>query len=138
MIAFHAQASPHQRNLAIHQIVIFHNVTENIGQGYDPTTGVFTCIVPGLYYFTMTIMTDPNSQVETELVMNGNMRMVVYSGGYHYWNTGSNAVVMDLNEGDKVWVRVLQNYVNAGSTTHMIHGDQWTTLTGFLLKPSVI
>lgn len=32
--------------------IVFNNVTENVGSGYDSSTGVFTAPVAGLYFFS--------------------------------------------------------------------------------------
>ncbi len=43
--------------------IIFENADINEGNGYNPTTGIFTAIHQGIYKFSMTIMAQMDSIV---------------------------------------------------------------------------
>ena len=136
IVAFHAKTLPHQGHLQINQSFLFHDVTQNVGNAYDSNTGIFTCPISGLYLFSMTILSNPNRIVETELVLDGRSIMRVYSAsdGSAY-NSGTNTVIQSLKQGDKIWARI----VNSSSQDHnniIVYGSKWSTLSGFLIKQS--
>ncbi len=43
--------------------IVFENANINEGNGYNPTTGVFTAVHRGIYKFSMTIMAQMDSIV---------------------------------------------------------------------------
>ncbi len=45
------------------QIIVFENADINEGNGYNPTTGIFTASYRGIYKFSMTIMAQMDSIV---------------------------------------------------------------------------
>ncbi|OWF39157.1 Protein HP-25-like 1 [Mizuhopecten yessoensis] len=130
--AFSAQTSKHVESLVPHQTVIFPHIVLNEGAGYDNLTGVFTCSESGVYHFSVTIMAFRNDEVETELIVNGNVVMVNYAGGNQQHNQGTNSVVVRLDIGDRVWVRVEDNPVINTNSIH-IYGYAWSTFTGFMI-----
>ena len=135
IIAFHAKTGPHQQNLNINQTFLFHDVTQNIGNGYNSNSGIFICPMEGLYSFSMTILSFRLKTIETELVLNGQNILRVYSGSSdaNVYNAGTNTVLVKLNLGDQIWPRV---YNNPGQNHDniAIHGYGWSTLTGVLVK----
>ncbi|OWF34487.1 Complement C1q tumor necrosis factor-related protein 6 [Mizuhopecten yessoensis] len=105
----------------------------NEGSAYSNLTGVFTCPKAGMYYFSVTIMVWGHDEFETELVHNGVNIMLNYAAGESHVNQATNSVVIRLNEGDKVWVRILENPgINNGNIR--IYGGGWTTFTGFRIQ----
>ncbi|XP_069108058.1 complement C1q-like protein 4 [Argopecten irradians] len=133
VISFSSQLGPPKNHLGVHQTLIFERNVMNEGSGYSNLTGVFTCPKAGMYYFSVTIMVDSGDQFETELVHNGRNIMVNYAAGETYDNQATNSVVMRLDVGDKVWVRILENAgVNHGNIR--IYGGGWTTFTGFRIQ----
>ncbi|XP_033741446.1 uncharacterized protein LOC117328158 [Pecten maximus] len=131
--AFSAQTSQHDVSLVTHQTVLFQHVILNEGSVYDNLTGVFTCPESGVYHFSVTIMVFFNEQVETELVVNGNQVMVNYAAGNQRYNQGTNSVLVRLDFGDRVWVRIYNNPSIHTDGAIRIHGYGWSTFTGFLI-----
>ncbi|XP_060072080.1 uncharacterized protein LOC132551953 [Ylistrum balloti] len=131
--AFSAQATGHSVSLVTHQTVMFPHVVLNEGAVYDNLTGVFTCPEPGVYYFSVTIMAFRDDEVETELVVNGYQMMINYAGGYQRHDQTTNSVVVRLNTGDRVWVRILQNPAVNTDGAIRIYGYAWSTFSGFML-----
>ncbi|XP_033740579.1 complement C1q-like protein 4 [Pecten maximus] len=133
VIAFSSKLGTGKDHLGIHQTLIFEGNIMNEGAAYSNTTGVFTCPKAGMYYFSVTVMVWPHDQFETELVHNGNNIMVNYAAGETFHNQATNSVVIRLDVGDQVWVRILKNSgVNTGNIR--IHGGGWTTFTGFRIQ----
>ncbi|XP_033725748.1 uncharacterized protein LOC117315595 [Pecten maximus] len=131
--AFSAQMADHAQSLSSHQTVLFPHSILNEGAAYDNLTGIFTCPEAGVYHFSVTIMAFSNEQVETELVVNANLLMRNYAGGNQRYNQGSNSVMVHLNVGDRVWVRIMRSpgINNEGSTR--VYGSVWSTFSGFKL-----
>ncbi|XP_069107912.1 heavy metal-binding protein HIP-like [Argopecten irradians] len=132
--AFSVQTSHHDESLITHQTVLFPRVILNEGSAYDNLTGVFTCPESGVYHFSVTIMTFFNGEVETELVVNGNQVMLNYAGGNLRYNQGTNSVLVRLDVGDRVWVRILNNPTINKDGAINIHGQSWSTFAGFLIQ----
>ena len=131
-VGFHAKTAPGQHSLNINQIILFHNATQNSGDGFHPTTGIFHCPKSGLYFFSVTIMTFPGHFFDAELVLNGQGLMSSFSGKADYV-TGTNTVVQTVNKGDELWVRVKQN-TGANHDEIGVYGGGHSTFTGFLIQ----
>ena len=41
-----------------HSVLVFEQAITNVGQAYNPTTGIFKAPVPGIYVFSVTLMSD--------------------------------------------------------------------------------
>ena len=50
-------------DVAHNERIVFEHVTTNLGGGYDPTTGIFTCPISGYYFVSVTTF----SQVITKI-----------------------------------------------------------------------
>uniref|UniRef100_A0A3B1J3Y6 C1q domain-containing protein n=1 Tax=Astyanax mexicanus TaxID=7994 RepID=A0A3B1J3Y6_ASTMX len=94
--------------------LIYKNVMTNVGNAYNPATGIFTAPVRGVYYIRFTgSVYDNNSR---------NMGVNLYKNGRHLMHLGENSidgiakhassgVTMDLRPGDQVYTRLPINYV---------------------------
>ncbi|XP_064601348.1 complement C1q tumor necrosis factor-related protein 4-like [Liolophura sinensis] len=132
VVAFSVRLRKNLENLTSAQAIIFGTVVTNIGGAYNPRTGIFRCPVSGLYQFFVSILGQRTERVETELVVNGKKKLLVYSSGdaIHRGSLGSNTVLLQLEQWDVVWVRLHYDY---GGYIHCC----WSTFSGYLIKQNV-
>ena len=107
----------------------FRNVVSNILNGYNATSGKFTCQIPGLYLFTVMIM---RGSGHTEgsfcfIYVNGvdtNVIVEAYGPTFAY-PSSTNTLVRHLNKGDTV-------YLNCGYVALM---SMYNSFSGVLIQP---
>ena len=110
--------------------ITFTDIKSNIGSHFNPTTGKYTCVYHGLYFFAVSIY-QKNNNHNTECYMRKNgsnvIRAAANSGTGHEngFFEGSNSVFLHLNRGD-----VIDLKGNFRANTM----DQLTSFTGFLVK----
>lgn len=83
----------------------YDNVVARIGTAYDPTTGIFTAHVPGLYSFSVSLMGLYTDTVYAMLYKNGVSPVRLYTRGQSTHEVASNTVYFKLSKGDRVWVQ---------------------------------
>uniref|UniRef100_A0A3B5RBD0 Cerebellin 10 n=1 Tax=Xiphophorus maculatus TaxID=8083 RepID=A0A3B5RBD0_XIPMA len=109
--------------------LIFRNVVTNIGNAYNPNTGLFIAPVRGVYHFDFHIYgggstTNPTSAV---LVKNGEQICVSWTRQPAGGQKASNGVSLLLEIGDVVFLRMRANSRIYDNTDHH------TTFSGHLL-----
>nr|XP_022294299.1 cerebellin-2-like [Crassostrea virginica] len=107
--------------------LIFNQVISNVGNGYDPKTGVFTAPRAGTYIFYAAAVEYSTQYLRLDIVINNvpKVRLLGYNSASY--QTGTNMVAQYLRRGDDV--RVIHSYGNGYySTTVPI-----TTFTGFMI-----
>jgi hypothetical protein len=109
--------------------LLFTRVITNVGSSYNPTTGKFTCAVPGTYIFSVSLTANNAYYVHAYIVKNGAVQLHVLTQqpGTSPSNrapSASTQVVFRLVRGDAVWVR---NH-NGGYPLW-----EYSTFSGFLL-----
>ena len=109
--------------------VIFPDVANNRGGAYNNTSGFFVAALSGTYVFFCNILSQEQSYIELALQVNGESKLLVYSAGGDYLGSGSNMLVIDLEEGDSINV---VKYGPWGTRPFYIH-NTWSTFSGFLL-----
>ncbi|KAL4228001.1 biological adhesion [Mactra antiquata] len=124
--AFSASLTNHSTGLGNYQSIIFDNVFTNDLNAYSGITGEFTAPLNGTYFFTATVMSHKGEYLETEICLNGNTLVKMYSGDTYY-EQGTNSVVLVLKTGDKVWVR---HYGTVGTNAF---GGHWSSFSGFMI-----
>uniref|UniRef100_A0A673KPZ3 Cerebellin 11 n=1 Tax=Sinocyclocheilus rhinocerous TaxID=307959 RepID=A0A673KPZ3_9TELE len=111
--------------------LIFDKVLTNIGNAYDPVTGVFTAPVKGVYYFRYSGSAFSSHDMGLS-IFKGTARFV---SSYEY-NSGerndqmSNGAVMELDVGEEVHMRLwIRTWIFVDPRYN------YSTFTGYLLYP---
>ncbi|XP_073344264.1 uncharacterized protein [Pagrus major] len=109
----------------------FLRVFTNVGQGYNPDTGIFTAPVSGAYYFRFTLWSQRTLAYMGASLHHNHKCMMTnsdYNDNYGYGSL-SNAIILQLEQGDEVFMTI-------GSGDSLSdNGDNRTTFSGFLLFP---
>uniref|UniRef100_S4R8Z6 C1q and TNF related 9 n=1 Tax=Petromyzon marinus TaxID=7757 RepID=S4R8Z6_PETMA len=108
----------------------FDVVISNDQGHYDPLSGKFTCVHPGLYYFVMHAHVYKHDLC-VALIKDGNRVVSFCSNNIEnkYANAISGGSVLSLKAGDKVWLQVADAYNGMFSQA----GYRDSSFTGFLL-----
>ncbi|XP_077997721.1 uncharacterized protein LOC144450854 [Glandiceps talaboti] len=110
-------------------VIVYDKVYSNDGNGYNTSTGKFTCPVSGMYYFMISALRDNSYNLHVCLIKNTTKLPCIYahnSSGRSY-GAASNSVIIDVDQGDEIWVRL-----GGGYAVYSNH-NEYTTFTGYLL-----
>ena len=102
-----------------------------MGGGYSQATGIFRAVVPGLYQFSLSILSQSKSKyAHIQLMKNNGEIGRVFAGDAiaAYGQMGSVTIVTKLAEGDEVYAREFPSY------TGYVHGDGYSSFSGVLLS----
>ena len=95
--------------------ITYNQIWENVGDGLDITTGIFTCPVDGTYKFTFTADAYDVGYDSAEVLLNGVRQFLIYSeiDGNHHSNL-SHTWTFTLKQNDIVNLRVFDGelYIN--------------------------
>lgn len=132
-VAFHANVAG-KISLHDNEVLHFPTVNTNLETAYDGNTGVFESPSQGYYVFFVHFLTYAPKAIEAVLVKNDAPIQNIYAGttATHGYGPGSNLAILELNQGDRVWVKVHDKYHD---TTDVLDGP-WCTFAGFLLYPT--
>ncbi|XP_073704299.1 complement C1q-like protein 2 [Garra rufa] len=109
-------------------ILVYKDVFVNEGSAYNPTTGIFTAFVKGVYFFTFTGHNRSSKPMGLRLFKNGQQMITVYNHplGDRY-ETASNSIALTLEKGDQVYMLLWAN------TWVFDNVNDHTTFTGYLI-----
>jgi hypothetical protein len=126
--AFFAALVKHPYTLTdINSVVKFEDVKVNRGQGYDPSTGVFTAPRQGLYHISCMILGGNGKYAHYQLNKNGTRYTLGFATNGVYSSSTISALV-EMKKGDRVFIK--HNY----STSEKIYGAHYSTFAGYLLQ----
>ncbi|XP_041653188.1 collagen alpha-1(X) chain-like [Cheilinus undulatus] len=108
--------------------LVYKRVITNIGNAYSPATGIFTTPVAGVYYFTFFFHAGGNSRTYLQLYKNSDLMVTAhdYPTETDRADNGGNAVFLQLQQGDQVYVRL-------GLDSNVWGNDYITTFSGSLV-----
>lgn len=113
-VAFHAYLSTStQSGLRQHHTLVFDSVRVNKGNGYNKGDGIFVVPQTGLYVFTWTVTVQVNAWASVEIVVNGEVIGSAFADGNGAWDQGSGIILVEVNTGDHVFLRMQENGINA-------------------------
>ncbi|XP_041634953.1 complement C1q-like protein 2 [Cheilinus undulatus] len=108
--------------------LIYRTVITNIGNAYSSATGIFTAPVAGVYYFTFFYHADGRHRAF--LLLFKNSQKIVdssdHASSFDKADNGGNAVILQLQQGDQVFMRMEPN-------THVWGNPCVTTFSGYLI-----
>nr|XP_022294889.1 complement C1q-like protein 4 [Crassostrea virginica] len=106
--------------------LVFPKVITNVGNGYNPSDGVFTAPRAGVYVFFVNVQGYNTQTIYVDIVLNGAIKVRTMANTYY--DAGPNLAVLSLQRGDRVWIK---HYSGQGYTTHS--DSPITTFSGFLI-----
>lgn len=98
-------------------IVRFDKVWSNVGNNYDPRSGVYTSPKDGAYHFSCTVMSQGKNGIRVNLWKNDVKTVAIYSYGAY---GGTLNMALDLRRGDRVYIKQghVENYIYAEPEYH--------------------
>ncbi|XP_060930859.1 complement C1q-like protein 4 [Limanda limanda] len=114
------------------EILKFDDVVTNVGNYYEPSTGKFTCPLPGIYFFTYHVLMrgGDGTSMWADLKKNGQVKAsAIAQDADQNYDYASNSVILHLDVGDEVCVQLDGGKVHGGNT------NKYSTFSGFLVYP---
>lgn len=107
--------------------LIFNMVLSNVGNGYNPKTGVFTAPFDGMYVFYVAAVEYANKYLQCDIVINNVAKVRLLGHRTASYQTGTNMVAQNLRRGDNVRV------VLSAGKGYYTENVPMTTFTGFMI-----
>ena len=116
--AFFASLVKHPYTVTgVNAVVKFEDARVNRGQGYNPSTGVFTAPRKGLYHISCLILGMTGNDMHYQL----NKNDAVYTNGY------VSKALVDMKKGDRLFIK-------NNSRSVQIHGAHYSTFSGYFFQ----
>ncbi|KAH3840419.1 complement C1q tumor necrosis factor-related protein 2-like [Dreissena polymorpha] len=128
-IAFFASLTNHMENLGAGQHIVFDNVFTNEGGGYNQYHGSFTAPVPGIYVFSLTLLSFQNQAAHFRILRNGAILVHIWPDGRgdNDYDTAAGTVALVRNAGDVI-------AVDSQWARQNLYREHYSFFSGFLLK----
>ncbi|VDI16756.1 Hypothetical predicted protein [Mytilus galloprovincialis] len=120
-----------QISLSTNKVVKFNKVFTNIQNGYNPTTGIFTAPIAGVYQFSSVVMSQNGKTLIASLWHNTIKIASMYTTSSTF-QTGSLSMVLDLKKRDQIAVK---SYINSQYSSNIFYSDSnnYSTFSGYLI-----
>lgn len=117
----------HKQSASANDVIKFNKVYTNIGRGYNPSTGIFTAPIAGVYQFSAVVMSDKGQYLIASLYHNATRVSSVHIKTISF-QTGALGMVLDLKKGDQIAVKSGGRYT--------IHSDimNYCSFSGFVIS----
>ncbi|KAH0631764.1 hypothetical protein JD844_019535 [Phrynosoma platyrhinos] len=118
-----------------YQHVTFDTEFVNLYKHFNMFTGRFFCYVPGIYFFNLNVHTWNYKETYLHIMKNDNEVAILYSQPSERSIMQSQSLMLDLQEGDEVWVRMFKR--ERENAIYSEESDIYITFNGHLIKPAV-
>ncbi|VDI16149.1 Hypothetical predicted protein [Mytilus galloprovincialis] len=108
-------------------VIKFDKIVTNIQNGYNPTTGIFTAPVAGVYLFSYTVVSAAGKYLHVYLSHNNTKQQTTWMKGSQY-ETGTADIILILKKGDQVAVKV-----HGSNTVYSDGRNLFSSFSGFLI-----
>ncbi len=108
-------------------VIKFDKVIINTQNGYNPTTGIFTAPVAGVYQFSYTVMSQAGKHLSVYLSHNDIKQQRTWLKGSNF-ETGTANNILNLKKGDQVAVKSEGSY-----TIHSDSTNLYSSFSGYLI-----
>ncbi|XP_074866923.1 complement C1q tumor necrosis factor-related protein 8 [Carettochelys insculpta] len=127
------------RRKPLHSSDYFQHVTfdiefVNLYQHFSMFTGKFFCYVPGVYFFNLNVHTWNFKETYLHLMKNNKEEAILYAQPSDRSIMQSQSLMLELQEGDEVWVRMFKRERENGIYSE--ESDVYITFNGHLIKPA--
>ncbi|TWW73762.1 Complement C1q-like protein 3 C1q and tumor necrosis factor-related protein 13 [Takifugu flavidus] len=113
-----------------YEVLKFDDVVTNLGNHYDPSTGKFTCSIPGIYFFVYHVLMrgGDGTSMWADLCKNNQVRAsAIAQDADQNYDYASNSVVLHLEPGDEIYIKL------DGGKAHGGNNNKYSTFSGFML-----
>ncbi|XP_010884967.2 complement C1q-like protein 3b [Esox lucius] len=113
-----------------YEVLKFDDVVTNLGNHYDPTTGKFTCSIPGIYFFIYHVLMrgGDGTSMWADLCKNNQVRAsAIAQDADQNYDYASNSVVLHLEPGDDIYIKL------DGGKAHGGNNNKYSTFSGFII-----
>ncbi|XP_052063229.1 complement C1q-like protein 2 [Mytilus californianus] len=108
-------------------VLKFDEVTTNIGQNYNPSTGVFTAPKEGVYQISCVMVAGGRNNIHYWLYKNKERFSYGYTSPTAHANSNTQNWILELKKGDRVFIQ------HRGSPGEVVHGLRHSYFSGHLL-----
>lgn len=122
-------------SLESYQALGFDTVFVNLDEHFDMFKGKFACHIPGIYFFNLNIHTWNFKETYLHIMKNDTEQTIVYAQPSDRSIMQSQSVMLDLELGDEVWIRLYKR--ERENAVYSDDVDVYITFNGYLIKASV-
>ncbi|TFK10542.1 dual specificity protein phosphatase 5 [Platysternon megacephalum] len=117
------------------QHVTFDTELVNLYKHFSMFTGKFFCYVPGIYFFNLNVHTWNFKETYLHVMKNNQEVAILYAQPSERSIMQSQSLMLELQEGDEVWVRMFKRERENGIYSE--ESDIYITFNGHLIKPAI-
>ncbi|KAF4115618.1 complement C1q tumor necrosis factor-related protein 6 [Onychostoma macrolepis] len=118
-----------------YQALIFDTIFVNSPEHFNMFAGKYRCQIPGIYFFNVNIHTWNFKETYLHIMQNNSEKAIVYAQPSDRSIMQSQSVMLPLQEGDEVWVRLYKR--ERENAIYSDDVDIYITFNGYLIKPEI-
>uniref|UniRef100_A0ACB8FJJ5 Complement C1q tumor necrosis factor- protein 1 n=2 Tax=Sphaerodactylus townsendi TaxID=933632 RepID=A0ACB8FJJ5_9SAUR len=118
-----------------YQHVTFDMEFVNLYKHFNMFTGKFFCYVAGIYFFSLNVHTWNYKETYLHIMRNNTEAAILYAQPSERSIMQSQSLMLDLLEGDEVWVRMFKR--ERENAIYSEESDIYIIFNGHLIKPAI-